>query len=144
MWNGSIITNTDQPYQYVTDYTFRSNDVSLPFGGTTVNNLFYNSSTSTGKLNLSGNVNLTSGNASVAGSLSIETGRAELGENSSQTFSESLADFNNYACKIVEWRILPESMKPIEISKLRSYCTDCGTRVRAASWKFCPSCGEKL
>jgi hypothetical protein len=146
LWNGSIVTSGSQPYQYVTDYVYRGSSSPLPpLGGTTTNNLTYYSNASS--YTISGNLssaNLTSSNASVAGSLSIETGRAEKGENSSQTFREEIADFNTYAAKIVEWKILPESLKPIEISKIRSYCTDCGTRVRATSWKFCPSCGEKL
>ena len=154
MWNGSIITTNDQPYQYTTDYVYGKTNTPLPpLGGTTVNHLTYYSNTSnytisgnltTTNLTTTQGVNLTSRNTSVAGSLSLETGRAEKGENSSQTFKEEIADFNTYAAKIVEWKILPESLKPIEISKIRSYCTDCGTRVRATSWKFCPSCGEKL
>jgi hypothetical protein len=127
-----------QPYYYTTDGLIGS---SVSFGGTTQNNLFCSSLTSS----VAGS--LTS---SVAGSLSdqrskeVETGRAEKGESSSQLFISETGDFNTWASNIVEWKILPESSKPIEVQKIRSYCTDCGTRIRANSWKFCPSCGDKL
>lgn len=75
---------------------------------------------------------------------SIETGRTEKGETSNQNFDSTTGDFNSWATAIIEIQILPESAKPIEIEKIRMYCTGCGTRVRAASWKFCPSCGEKV
>jgi rRNA maturation endonuclease Nob1 len=44
----------------------------------------------------------------------------------------------------VNLQILPESAKPVEVEKIRSYCTECGTRSRSSSWKFCPSCGSKM
>jgi hypothetical protein len=75
---------------------------------------------------------------------SLETGRAEKGEISNQHLDSTTGDFNTWALVINEIQILPESQKPVEIEKIRSYCTDCGTRVRSSSWKFCPSCGEKL
>lgn len=137
--DGSVITTTPfwspstQPYYYASNGVINT-DIS--FGGTTQNNLFYTN---------------TSFTSSVAGSLSdstrskeIETGRAEKGESSGQLFISETGDFNTWASNIIEWKILPESSKPIEVQKIRSYCTDCGTRIRANSWKFCPSCGEKL
>ena len=75
---------------------------------------------------------------------SIETGRTEMGSHSNQSFNTTSGDFNSWPTVTVEWQILPESQKPVEVDKIRSYCTSCGTRVRASSWKFCPSCGEKF
>lgn len=74
----------------------------------------------------------------------IETGRTEAGETSSQKLVEAVGDFNTWAFKNVEWKILPESAKPVEIEKIRCYCTQCGTRSRSDSWKFCPSCGTRI
>lgn len=134
-WNGIIYTNNtspdSQPYYYNT--VIGTPNSSIPFGGTTVNNIFTSST-------------LTS---PIAGSLEtrskeVETGRTEEGEKSSQLFISESGDFNTWATNIVEWKILPETLKPVEVQKIRSYCTDCGTRIRANSWKFCPSCGEKL
>jgi len=72
------------------------------------------------------------------------TGCSEQGETSGQRLEESSGDFNTWSSKIVTWKIQPEEKKPVEISKIRSYCTECGTRVRSSSWKFCPSCGEQF
>jgi hypothetical protein len=132
-----------QPYYYTTDGVINTPDNNVVYGGTTQNNLFYSNTS------LSSNIgSLTTSNI---GSLSdstrskeIETGRAEQGESSDQLFISDTGDFNTWASNIIEWKILPESSKPVEVQKLRSYCTDCGTRIRANSWKFCPSCGEKL
>lgn len=74
----------------------------------------------------------------------IETGRAEKGEKSSQEMNYTSGSFNYLACEVFEFQILPDAHRPVEAGKVRSYCTECGTRVRAASWKFCPSCGEKF
>ena len=75
---------------------------------------------------------------------SIETGRTETGESSSQKLVSGSGSFNSWASNTVNWQILPESSSHINSQKIRSYCTECGTRVRATSWKFCPSCGNKL
>jgi len=85
-----------------------------------------------------------SASANFSRSKSLETGRAEKGENSNQSLIPTTGDFSSIPVAVVEMKILPESQKPIEIEKIRQYCTSCGTRVRANSWKFCPSCGEKL
>lgn len=83
-------------------------------------------------------------NSSYLASASLETGRAEMGASSDQNFNYTTGDFNSWPCATVEMQILPESQKPVEADKIRSYCTECGTRVRATSWKFCPTCGEKF
>lgn len=75
---------------------------------------------------------------------SIETGRTEQGEHSSQSFGETTGDFNSSASAVIEMQILPDSQMPVEFDKVRSYCSNCGTRKRAENWKFCPSCGEKI
>lgn len=74
---------------------------------------------------------------------SVETGRVEQGDISNQMFTETTGDFNTWPSRVWDWQILPESTKPLEAEKIRYYC-ECGTRVRASSWKWCPSCGEKL
>lgn len=73
----------------------------------------------------------------------IETGRTEMGSISNQNFDETVGNFNVYPSVVFEWNILPESRKPKDADKIRNYCT-CSNRIRSASWKFCPSCGEKL
>lgn len=74
----------------------------------------------------------------------LETGITEKGASSDQKLYESNGNFNYWITKTVCWQLLPESSRPVEADKIRSYCTECGTRVRASSWKFCPSCGSKV
>lgn len=97
------------------------------FGGTTVNNL-YTTTTSTPN----------------ARSKSLETGRVEMGESSNQKFSGSYANFNSFPAKNIVYKLLPESQKPIDSGSIRNYCTECGTRMKKQTWKFCPNCGSKI
>jgi hypothetical protein len=98
--------------------------------------------------NFTGNRSFTFGASSVVPTTNVagsfETGRVESGESSSQDLVKAEGDFQAFPAHTVSWKILPESAKPVEISKIRTYCTDCGSRVRASSWKFCPSCGKKF
>ena len=119
----------------------------LPFGTTTVsNNYTINSSITTDYTLGSRRLASSPGLGGIIGDISekIETGIVGQGDHSDQSFVETTGDFNTWSSKTWEWQILPESSKLIEAEKIRSYCTDCGTRVRATSWKYCPSCGEKL
>jgi len=121
-----------------------------PFGGTTTTNIFYSSNIDTSLTNGVYGIRGANGAVGVSGvdgilnEKSIETGRTEKGEKSDQGFEQTTGDFNSWPMMTVNLQILPESAKPVEIEKIRSYCTECGTRVRATSWKFCPSCGKKL
>ena len=109
------------------------------------NVLYCSSNISVGNLTTSGSGYYTRDMLSVdSRSKSVETGRAEKGDTSKQGFDSTTGDFNTWTTSITEIQILPESSKPVELEKIRMYCTGCGIRVRAASWKFCPSCGEKV
>lgn len=116
---------TDSPITW-DNQIFTGTTMNPSFGGTTVNYV----SQSVGA------------NASVAGSL--ETGRVEKGESSSQVFSNDSTTFNHWLNNTVEIRVLPESQKPVEVGEIRNYCTECGTRMKAKGWKFCPTCGTKI
>ena len=99
-----------------------------PFGGTTVNNLY---TTTTSSPN--------------ARSASLETGRVEMGESSNQKFKDSFgSNFNSFPAKSIKYRIIPESQKPMDSGSIRNYCTNCGTRMKKQTWKFCPNCGSKI
>ena len=159
-WNSgttNISNNYNCPYTLTTNI---NNTFGGSFGGTTTTDMYYsNNNFNTGSASLfsasiSGNINVSTrgcvgtngpdGPAGVLNEKSIETGRTEKGEQSNQSFDSTSGDFSNWPFVNVILQILPESAKPVEVDKIRSYCTDCGTRVRATSWKFCPSCGEKL
>ena len=74
----------------------------------------------------------------------LESGRTEMGENSTQSFRTTMDNFNLLIVSKLTYQILPESLKPVEMSQIRNYCSGCGIRVKKASWKFCPGCGEKI
>lgn len=123
----SGITTTN--YCASSDVTFTSS-----FGGTTTNNIFVTSSM----------VNESVKGSDQRNSKSIETGRIEKGEKSNQSFSSTHGSFSYFPSTTICYRLLPSSQKPIEASEIRNYCTGCGSRIKKAGWKFCPSCGEKL
>jgi hypothetical protein len=106
---------------------------SYPFGGTTVNNLFTMSSVTNDSIGVNSSV-----------TKSIETGRIEKGDSSDQLFETVNGNFSTFATSSITIKLLPESQKPVEVSTLRNYCTNCGTRSKKQSWKFCPNCGEKI
>jgi hypothetical protein len=88
---------------------------------------------------------LTSSNNTVSKSSdSIETGRIEKGSKSKQSFDNDNGTYNSYASWTSEYKVLPRSAKPVEVSEIRSYCPGCGTRMKKQNWKFCPTCGESL
>lgn len=100
--------------------------------------------------NIGNSVNLTSNTANSISAAyfsnsSMETGRIESGEKSNQ----SLVNNNNFTFEWftfhkVNWKILPQSQKPIEVSDLKNYCHGCGSKIKKSTYKFCPNCGTKL
>ena len=122
------------------------------FGGTTTGNAYYSNTTT----NIAGSANTTftttstgavgsNGPSGPAGiQANYETGRVEMGGSSNQNFSTVDMDFENYPCEQVNMKILAESNKPLDVTEIRNYCSDCGTRVKKQTWKFCPDCGSKI
>jgi len=84
-------------------------------------------------------------NEPVKSSKSIETGRVEMGSNSEQKFETVDKEFYYLPFLAVEFKIMPESTKPMTVSELktRTYCHECGSKVKSA-FKFCPNCGTKM
>lgn len=75
---------------------------------------------------------------------SMETGRVEKGETSNQSFTYDYSSYSNFATKKVKLKILPFSLKPVEMKEIRNYCSGCGLRKKDEKWKFCPKCGTKI
>ena len=73
---------------------------------------------------------------------SIETGRINEGENSNQTFTYSSDKFEDRSTHSLDYQILPISLKPYE--GIKTYCSECGTKIRHKNWKYCINCGTKL
>lgn len=121
--------NIGQPY-WSTDYRYTGTVPSFNGTITTSNTAFYS-------------------NTSVAGSLNVnmqdfETGRVEKGGKTDQSFIEVNMEFENFPCQTVKMKIMAESNKPVEVNEIRNYCSDCGTRMKKQTWKFCPNCGTKI
>lgn len=74
----------------------------------------------------------------------VETGRIEMGDVSSQELKTVELQFDTIPFHTITYKMIPFSNKPKEIAEIRQYCPECGYRLRKASWKFCPKCGEKL
>ena len=72
----------------------------------------------------------------------IETGRINEGENSNQTFTYSSNSFKDKSVYSLDYQILPISLKPYE--GIKTYCSECGTKIRHKNWKYCINCGTKL
>ena len=76
---------------------------------------------------------------------SFETGRVEGGEKSNQSLiHDSNFNFDWFTFHKVDWKILPHSQKPVEVSDLKKYCHGCGSKIKKSTYKFCPNCGTKL
>ena len=75
-------------------------------------------------------------------SSTIETGRINEGENSNQTFTYSSNTFEDKSIYSLDYQILPISLKPYE--GIKTYCSECGTKIRHQNWKYCTNCGTKL
>ena len=117
------------------------------FGGTTTSNVYFTNTSNTSTLSGSSIGYTTTGLSGVvncSGAGSLETGRVEKGEKSDQDFGKDSGSYSWYCSYTSEYQILPRSVKPVEVTEIREYCTGCGTRSKKKSWKFCPNCGESL
>jgi hypothetical protein len=75
---------------------------------------------------------------------SLETGRIEKGEISDQRLKGVNMDFASKPFHSMTYKLMPYSTINREIGEIRQYCSECGYRLRKSSWKYCPSCGNKL
>jgi hypothetical protein len=126
--------------------TWTYDPMSQPiYGGTTHNQIYFSSSIG-GSSNIIGQTNptISSSTSSAVNLTSFETGRAERGAGSDQGFKNDDSSYNSWTCNTVHMQILPESQKPVEVAEIRNYCTNCGTRHKKSSWKFCPNCGTPI
>lgn len=71
-----------------------------------------------------------------------ETGRIEQGSVSNQKFETVSLKFEHFIFHTVEYKLLPNSDKPLETKDLRQYCSNCGKKLNPKD-NFCPSCGTK-
>ncbi len=136
----AIVNNGKVEVQFYDELVYLSQPSIMMYGnGSTVTTNYYTHTPGVTYAN-----SIIGGSASTFTNSSIETGIVEKGPKSKQKFSSISANFNSWTCSISVWIILPESKKPVEIGEIRSYCTNCGTRNKKSSWKFCPNCGTQI
>jgi len=141
--NPSWNVNNTTPITYTTQNTLGGS--SIPSHGTfttTSTNTFFNSSLS------SGNSTFTTSGTVLRGTpkteRSMETGRVEKGSDSNQSFTYDSTSFNSYPFATNWWKIKPQSTKPLVREDLVTYCTECGSKRKKDTHKFCPQCGTKF
>lgn len=81
---------------------------------------------------------------SAKASKSVETGRIDKGDVSNQSFGHDYSTFETYWTWETTWKILPLSQKPLVSEDIKVFCTNCSTRQKKSSHKFCPNCGTKF
>ena len=141
--NPSWNVNHTTPFTYTTHNTLGGN--SIPTHGTfttTSTNAFYNSSltSNTSTFTTSGTVL----RGTPKNERSLETGRVEKGSDSNQSFTYDSTSFNSYPFATNWWKIKPQSTKPLVREDLVTYCTECGSKRKKDTHKFCPHCGTKF
>lgn len=77
-------------------------------------------------------------------SKSIETGRVEKGGISNQSFRTVDLKFEDTPVSSYKWKIEPKSKEVLTKEDLVFYCTECGSKKKKDSHKFCPHCGNKF
>ena len=75
----------------------------------------------------------------------VESGRVEMGESSDQSFTSVDKNFDYSPFCTIEYKILPVSQKPQTVKDVvsKNYCTQCAYKIKG-TFKFCPSCGERV
>jgi hypothetical protein len=73
----------------------------------------------------------------------LETGRVEKGSISNQKFSSDNTTFEITPTATNWWKLKPKSTKPIDSTDLVIYCSECGSKRKKPTFKFCPHCGTK-
>jgi hypothetical protein len=143
--------NTGTPYTYTTHNTiggttFNTTGISTTSANTYYNNTTYTSGTSFDfkKYYNGGTKPVSPKKLSKTSLRSMETGRVERGSDSNQSFTYDNSSFNSYPSSTNWWKIMPQSTKQVVREDLVTYCTECGSRRKKDSHKFCPQCGTKF
>jgi hypothetical protein len=125
--------------------TVTINNPNFGWGSTTTGSPYYGNATfTTSNTNLFYNSSLTSGTINTNSLRSLETGRVEKGSDSNQSFTYDNSSFNSYSSTTNWWKIKPKSTQVITKEDLVTYCTECGSKRKKDTHKFCPHCGTKF
>ena len=137
--------------------TLTINNPNIGWGTTTTGSPWYGNSTfTTSGTNTFYNASLTSGTSSTSNTFlnnpdkvkkskrQLETGRVEKGSNSNQSFTYDSSSFSSYPSTTNWWKIKPKSTQVITKDDLVTYCSECGSKRKKDTHKFCPQCGTKF
>ena len=75
---------------------------------------------------------------------SIETGRIERGSNSNQSFAYDNSTFDSFFTWVKNWKIIPNSRKPLVEDDFKVFCSECGSKRKKDTHVFCTYCGTKF
>jgi hypothetical protein len=154
--NTITLANTGTFTTYGSPWTVYNNTLSgsnIPTFTTTSSNIGISGTANTGFVNTSlfnsssTSVNTLSGpnKRELKSKKSIETGRIEKGGVSSQKFDyDNSTSFELSPMTTNWWKIKPVSEKLFSSSDLVTYCTECGSKRKKDTHKFCPNCGTKF
>jgi hypothetical protein len=141
-------TTTGSPYYGNTTFTTSGTNLfynSSLTSGTISTNSFLNNPTKVTKKKLNeAEVTMDSMDINESSLRSLETGRVEKGSNSDQSFTYDSSSFVSYPSTTNWWKIKPQSTKPLVREDLVTYCTECGSKRKKDTHKFCPQCGTKF
>jgi len=157
-WNWNSTTNN--PFTYTTHNTLGVSSFNPPgtnayytntslTSGTSststfsTSNTFLNNPTKVTKRRISKN-EVTMDSVDMSPLRSVETGRVEKGTDSNQSFAYDNSSFHSWTLCTDNWKIKPQSTKPLVREDLVTYCTECGSKRKKDTHKFCPHCGTKF
>jgi len=158
--NGDVVikffNETVTPSYTTNSGTVTINNPNYGWGSTTTGTPWYGNTNFTTSTNTFYNASLTSGTFSTSNTFlknpdkvkkstrQLETGRVEKGSESDQSFIYDNSSFYSYPSLTNWWKIKPQSTKPVVIEDLVTYCTECGSKRKKDTHKFCPQCGTKF
>lgn len=148
--NTGTFTTYGSPWA-VYNNTLSGSNVHIPTYTTISSNI---GTASTGFVNTTGTLSMSSTSVNtfagpnkreLKSKKTIETGRIEKGGVSSQKFDyDNSTTFELSPMTTNWWKIKPVSEKLFSKSDLVTYCTECGSKRKKDTHKFCPSCGTKF
>ncbi len=148
--NGDVVVKfynevTTSTYYSGVSNTLTINNPNINWGTTTTGSPYYGNATfTTSGTNLYYNSSLTSGTVNTNSLRNIETGRVEKGSDSNQSFTYDNSSFSSYPSTTNWWKIKPKSTQVVTKEDLVTYCTECGSKRKKDTHKFCPHCGTKF
>lgn len=137
-FNPSSVTTTGTNATYFSNTSLTSGTSTF----STSNTLLKNSLNSTNRRISKNEVTMDSMDMSLLSS--VETGRVEKGADSNQSFVYDNSSFHSWALCTDNWKIKPQSTKPLVREDLVTYCGECGSKRKKDTHKFCPHCGTKF